>query len=297
MSVSHPILSRLQAGQPVLLSGDPAASLRAHGVSLEGPAALGKLVREDPAAVTEHYHLEITAGVEVLVALTADTIARALEHVGMAFRSAALTGTAVELALEAAELTPRPVVVAGVLGSAEVEAQVVDRIGEELGTHAARLATAGCQLILVRGFSRRGDAGLTRAARRTALQRAVATGLPAWAVIPVEHSGLTPEDDTADDAARKAFEGGAQLVWLEVPSVDVGIVALDRVVGLGRPVGLSLAAGPSEGPDAWARSAKRLLDAGAQGIGGGPGAGSGHLAVLSGLLRETIRESRWPRAV
>ena len=120
MSVSHPILSRLDTGRPLLVSGDPVASLRAHGVQLHGPAALGRLLREHPSTVREHYHNEITAGVDVLCCLTADTIPRALQQIGMPFRAAALTGDAVELALDAVDLTPRPLIVAGVLGNTEV---------------------------------------------------------------------------------------------------------------------------------------------------------------------------------
>ena len=45
----------------------------------------------------------------LLCALTADTLPRALGAIGMPFRAAALTGSAVELALEAIENAPRPI--------------------------------------------------------------------------------------------------------------------------------------------------------------------------------------------
>ncbi len=164
MSVSHPILSRLDTGRPLLVSGDALASVRARGVELHGPTALGRLLREHPSAVREHYHQEISAGVDVLCCLTADTIPRALQQIGMPFRSAALTGDAVELALDVAELTPRPLIVAGVLGNTAVPPVAEDRVGEELGTHAARLAAAGCELILARGFSPALSADVSREA-------------------------------------------------------------------------------------------------------------------------------------
>src|SRR5262249_3075961 len=144
--------SRLDTGRPLLVSGDPSASLRARGIVLHGPAALGRLVREDPDAVREHYHQDILAGVDVLACLTSDTIPRSLQQIGMPFRSAARTGAAVGLAREPAALAPRPLMAAGVLGSTEGPPLAEDGMGEELATHAARLATAGCELILARGF-------------------------------------------------------------------------------------------------------------------------------------------------
>ncbi|MFT3769261.1 MAG: methionine synthase [Minicystis sp.] len=268
------------------------------------PAAVGRLLRENPAAAREHYHQEIAAGVDVLGCLTADTIPRALQQIGMAFRAAALTGCAVDLALDAADLAPRPLIVAGVLGNGEVPPAAEDRIGEELGTHAARLAAAGCELILARGFGLPKDApphhddpALVRIARRAAVVSGAMTQLPTWAVIPVDFGGFTVDREPADECARHAFAEGAQVVVLEIPMVEVGLGWIDRLLdaGLGR-VGFSVAAGGLE-PDDWAREAKRLLDAGVRVIGGGPGTTQRHLSTLSGLLRTNERQSIWPRAV
>lgn len=302
MSASHPILSRLETGRPLLIGGDPIASLRARGVALHTPAALGRLLRENPAAVREHYHQEISAGVDVLCCLTTDTIPRALQQIGMAFRAAALTACAVDLALDAADLTPRPLIVAGVLGNGDVPPAAEDRIGEELGTHAARLATAGCELILTRGFGLPPDApphhddpALVRIARRAAVVSGAVTQLPIWAVIPVDHGGFTLDGESALVSARHAFEEGARVVVFEIPMVEVGLAWHDRLAGDGH-IGFSLASGALE-PDEWARAATRLLDAGVRVIGGGPGTTQRHLAALSGLLRANERQSRWPRAV
>lgn len=304
MSASHPILSRLETGRPLLIGGDPVASLRARGVALSQPAPLGRLLRENPAAAREHYHQDISAGVDVLCCLTADTIPRALQQIGMAFRAAALTGCAVDLALDAADLTPRPLIVAGVLGNGDVPPAAEDRIGEELGTHAARLATAGCELIVARGFGLPSDApphhddpALVRIARRAAVVSAAMTQLPVWAVIPVDLGGFTIDGEAADVCAGHAFDEGARVVVFEIPVVEVGLAWLDRLLGLGTAhLGFSLAAGGLE-PDEWARAAKSLLDAGVQVIGGGPRTTQRHLAALSGLLRANDRQSLWPRAV
>lgn len=64
---------------------------------------------------------------------------------------ALLTSIAVELALDAAGSSDKPVAVAGVLGSEMVAAVQPHRMSQELAEHATRVAIAGCQLILARG--------------------------------------------------------------------------------------------------------------------------------------------------
>ena len=248
---SHPILSRLDTGRPLLVGGDPAASLRARGVQLHGPVPIGRLLREHPTAVREHYHHDITAGVDVLCCVTGDTMPRALQQIGMPFRAAALTGQAVDLALDAAELTPRPLIVAGVLGNTDVPPVPEERLAEELGTHARRLATAGCELILARGFSASAatwpdgsgapsngardvaqDGAYTRLARRTAIASGVMTALPTWAVVGLDWSGFTLDGDAPDACARRAFEDGAGVVLFEIPGVEVGLGWADRLLAV-----------------------------------------------------------------
>jgi methionine synthase I (cobalamin-dependent) len=304
VSASHPILSRLDTGRPLLVSGDPSASLRSRGVELQGPAALGRLLREHPATVREHYHQDILAGVDVLACLTADTLPRALQQIGMPFRSAALTGNAVELALEAADLAPRPLIVAGVLGNTEVAPVAEDRVGEELGTHAARLVAAGCELILARGF---GSAAYARLSRRAASVGSALAQLPTWAVITVDWGGFTVDGKRADEAAQSAFEEGAQVALFEIAGVEVGLGWVDRLLAIGERtqagssnggrhhVGFALAAGNLD-PDAWALETHRLLDAGARVVGGGPGTTQRHLGALVGVLRGQERQSLWPAA-
>jgi methionine synthase I (cobalamin-dependent) len=303
---AHPILSRLDTGRPLLVSGDPAASLRDRGVELHGPAALGRLLREHPAMVREHYNEEIIAGVDVLCCLTGDTIPRALQQIGMPFRAAALTGDAVELALEAADLTPRPLIVAGVLGNTEVPSLAEDRIDEELGDHASRLAAAGCELLLARGFGQ--DEGRQAPSRRAALASAARTQLPTWAVVAVDCSGFTVDGVPADEVALRAFEQGAQVALFEIPSAVVGLGWVDRLLTAcsaghrsthapsSHHLGFALAAGTLD-PDAWAHEVRRLLEAGVRVVGGGQGTTQRHIAALSGLLRGQDRQSRWPPPV
>lgn len=299
MSASHPILSRLETGRPLLVSGDPVASLVADGVHISGPAAIGRMIREQPFAAAEHYHREITSGVDVLVALTADTIPRSLQQIGMPFRSAALTGAAVDVAIEAADGAPRPLIVAGALGTAEIPPMAADRMTEELGMHAARLATAGCELILARGFAGpTTDGHLARLARRAAVVSGAATQLPTWAVITLGDGGFTADGESAEECARAAIDAGAQVVLFEIPQVEVAMAWLDRLEDVAgkAAVGFAPAAGAGT-PEGWAADARRLLDEGVRVLGGGKGTTHRHISALSGLLRGSERQSFWPRAV
>src|SRR5512138_361595 len=145
--MSYAVLApRLRAGRPLVVDADPGASLRAQGMTLGSPGALGALLRHQPESVSAHHASEVASRVDVLSALTADTTPRALAEVGMEHRAAVLTGLAVELAFEAAEEAPKPVAVAGVLGSEMVSPIAPDRHHVELCEHAERLAVAGCEL-------------------------------------------------------------------------------------------------------------------------------------------------------
>src|SRR5262245_25321973 len=131
MSFEH-IRHRLQRGRPLVLDADTGASFRARGLALDTPGALGLLLRERPLDVLEHYRTEVGSRVDVLCALTADTTPRALAEVGMAHRAAMLTSISVELAMDAAQASDKPVAVAGVLGSDMVTPVAADRMLEEL---------------------------------------------------------------------------------------------------------------------------------------------------------------------
>lgn len=312
MTAQHSILSRLATGRPLLLSADPEASFRARGVALKAPASVGRLLREQPNEAAEHYHQEIIAGVDVLCALTADTLPRALGQIGMPFRAAALTGSAVELALEAVDGAPRPIVVAGVLGSSQVSPTAPDRMTEDLAMHATRLAAAGCELLLARGYAQPStEPGLSRLARRAAVVSAAATQLPTWAVIELSEAGATGDGEPIEEAARAAFDAGAQVILMEIPSLACAPALLERArravpglaIGVAPGVGSPTpeASGivvhdPDVEADAWARGAKKLLDSGVRILGGGPGTTARHLAALSALVRGGDRQSFWPRA-
>lgn len=284
MTVSH-VRERLRAGRPLVVAADSSSSLRARGVALDVPGALGLLLRERPADVLEHHRVEVGCRADVLVALTGDTMPRSLAEVGMEHRSAQLTSRAVELALEAAEASPKPVAVAGVLGSEIVSPVAEVRLQEELEEHSARLAAAGCELLIARGQG-------SRLNLMAAVVAAARAELPVWAVI---ERGV----DTAGDPGlfQALHDAGASVALFEVPSVALGVSELQRASAFAQQaelaVGVLLAASQaalpgfpdeSASPEQWASHALDLDVAGARVIGGGAGTTEEHLDALARAL-------------
>jgi len=285
MSFDH-VQQRLLAGRPLVVAADSNASLRARGVALDVPGALGQLLRERPGEVREHYRVEVDCRADVLAALTGDTTPRALAEVGMEHRSAQLTARAVELALDAAESSPKPVAVAGMLGSDMVSPVAAQRLHEELTDHSSRLAAAGCELIIARGQG-------SRLNLMAAVVAGARTDLPTWAV--VERTG---EATTGDAELFRSLEGaGASVVLFEVPSVKLGLEELARtreaLEDAGLVAGILLASSEdalpgfpdlASSPEQWADHALDLDLGGARVIGGGAGTTEGHLRALARAL-------------
>lgn len=286
MSFGH-VKQRLLAGRPLVVAADSNASLRARGVALDVPGALGQLLREHPEEVREHYRVEVACRADVLAALTGDTTPRALAEVGMEHRSAQLTSRAVELALDAAEESAKPVAVAGILGSDMVSPVAATRLHEELSEHAARLAAAGCELLIARGQG-------SRLNLMAAVVAAARTELPTWAVVERTSESSTGSDHELFQSLHGA---GASVVLFEVSSVTLGLEELARTrealedanLVPGILLASSEAALPGFPDDAgsaeqWADHALDLDLGGARVIGGGAGTTESHLRALAQAL-------------
>lgn len=286
MSFNH-VQERLLAGRPLVVAVDSNASLRARGVALDVPGALGQLLRERPTEVREHYRVEVGCRADVLAALTGDTTPRALAEVGMEHRAAQLTARAVELALDAAEESAKPVAVAGMLGSDMVSPVAATRLHEELSEHSARLHAAGCELLIARGQG-------SRLNLMAAVVAATRTELPTWAVVERTAEATAGSDRELFRALRDA---GASAVLFEVPSVTRGVRELeltkDALEEAELAVGILLAASEAALPgfpdttgsaEQWADHALDLDIAGARVIGGGAGTTEDHLRALARAL-------------
>jgi len=284
------IRHRLQTGRPLVVDSDTGASFRARGVELDSPGTLGQMLRERPSEVLAHYRTEVRSRVDVLSALTADTTPRALAEVGMEHRSAQLTRRAVELALEAAAESDRPVAVAGVLGSDMVSPVAADRIHDEFTEHAARLAAAGCELLLARGQG-------SRLGLMAAVVAAARTELPTWAVLEFASGDELTSAGTAVDLVATLAEAGASVILFEVATVDLGLAYLQRFGPAftlhGITPGVLLAASEtsvrgfhdeSSNPERWVERAVDLSQGGARAVGGGAGTTEAHTHSLAQAL-------------
>ena len=296
MSLDH-VIARLVSGRPLVVAADANASLRARGVELDAPGALGVLLRSRPDEVLAHHRVEVACRADVLVALTADTTPRSLAEVGMEHRAAQLTGRAVELALEAAEESPKPIAVAGVLGSDQVSPVAANRLHEELIEHCERLAVAGCEMLIARGQG-------SRVNLMAAVVAAARTDLLTWAVVEARDHDLLLDRQLFESL----HEAGATTVLFELPSVSRGLAELARAKAvldeLGLVSGVLLAASesavpgfadPTLAPKAWADHALDLDSAGARVIGGGAGTTEEHLQALAialGSLHPSIAVRR-----
>lgn len=287
-SIKH----RLAKGRPLVLDADTGASFRARRVELDAPGALGMLLRKHPEEVLRHYRAEVHSRVDVLSALTIDTTPRALAEVGMQHRSAMLTGLAVELAIQAASESPKPVAVAGVLGGERVAPLAADRLHVEYTEHADRLAAAGCELLISRGQG-------SRLGLMAATVAAASTELPTWAVIECLPNGEFITGGAVGPLIEALQDAGASAVLFEVASIDGGIDLLEHARGIinaeGLVSGVLLAASAlsvrgfpdgSSDAEAWAKRSLELDMHGARIIGGGAGTTEGHTEALALALRE-----------
>lgn len=283
------IQHRLHNGRPLAVDSDTAASFRARGVELDSPGALGVMLRERPNEVLAHYRAEVLSRVDVLSALTGDTTPRALAEVGMEHRAAQLTRRAVELALEAAAEGGKAIAVAGVLGSDMVSPVAADRLHGEFTEHAARLAAAGCELLIARGQG-------SRLGLMSAVVAAARTELPTWAVLE-----YTSTDEftcgSAVELAEALAEAGASVVLFEVAQVDLGLRYLEHFREAfaihGMVPGVLLAGSKASvrgfndetsDPEHWVERAVDLSLGGARAIGGGAGTTEAHTRRLAEAL-------------
>jgi 5-methyltetrahydrofolate--homocysteine methyltransferase len=203
-----------------------------------------------------------------------------------------LTGIAVELAIEAASESPKPVAVAGVLGGERVAPLAADRLHFEYAEHADRLAAAGCELLIARGQG-------SRLGLMAATVAAASTELPTWAVIECLPNGEFITGGAVGPLIEALQDAGASAVLFEVASIDSGIELLENARAIvsaeGMVPGVLLAASSlsvrgfpdtSSEPKSWAHRSLELDSHGARVIGGGAGTTETHTDALAAVLRE-----------
>ncbi len=293
MSTSSALLSRLKDGPPLVLGGDPSSSLRLLGARIDGPFAMGRLIREDPDIIAKLYAQNTAAGADVLCALTGETMGPALLPIGMAFRAAALTRRALELAQDAARAASKPTFVAGLIGNPDVRLASTERAAEECSLHAARLLSDGCDVIIARSFgaAEGASAGFERFSRLSALISGSSTRLPTWVLADLEQPSITTDGESIAGLASAACDAGAQALIFSVPSAEIGLAALaqiktSRTLYLGVLVAASSGGPPSPNElQSWAKCVADLSSHGARIVGGGPGTSFEHIRTLALAVR------------
>ena len=283
---------RLHGGRPLLLGGDVAASLRSVGVELPSAGSLGQMVREQGEKVDAHYAVEVSAGVDVLSTLTSDTTPRVLAQVGMAYRAAAITAMAVDRAASATEHATRPIAIAGTLGGGPMSPLGMADLAEDHAIHAARLAAAGCDLVLARGIA-------TRAELMAAVVAASNAELPTWAVVEADADGAVFGEASPVETVRLLEIAGASALFIQAASVEVARDVIERVrrTGTALPLGALLDAGvgciegfPEGGatPERWAEAVLGLMALELRAFGGGHACTHEHTAALARALRRAV---------
>jgi len=279
------IRHRLFEGRPLVVDADPAACLRQRAEALGRTSSCGGagpiVVHQDMSSLREHHLAEIESRVDVLCALTSDTTPRALAELGMEHRAARLTGKAVDLALELAEHSSRPVAVAGVLGSETLSATGRGRFEEEIQEHASRIAVAGAEMTIVQGMGSFKELYF-------AVSAAVSQRQSTWAVL---------DDHLCESDLQGTLHGlraaGAEAIIFEVRSVDEGLKKLAQVAEMESQLVLgtflsaapdALRGYPSSLFSSWVDRVVELIEAGARIVGGGAGTTEAHTRALVARL-------------
>ncbi len=287
------LAARLTEGPPLILDGATGTELERRGVWTGLPLWSAHALVDSPDTV-EAIHLDYArAGVEILTANTFRTQRRALAHGGLAERAGELTELAVALARRALHRAgaATSALVAGSAPTLE-DCYRPDRVPDdaslrrEHAEHAANLARAGVDLILVETMNTRREA-------LAALRAAREVGRPALvSFVCGAGAALLSGEALADAVAAVADEGPlCVLVNCLPPSKVPPCLEVLRDAGLPFGVYANLGEPRADGsldfteacsPQAFADAVESWVAAGAHMVGGCCGTTPAHLeAVVS----------------
>lgn len=318
------LLRRLAGPKVLVLDGAMGTELKRRGIPTPLPAWSSHALRIDPEAVLAIHLDHVRAGADLITANTFRTTRRALAKAGAGNDAAHLTSLAVRLARKAASDTPpprcqvldavsgipasgfsRPVHVLGSLAPLEdcYSPDLVPDAGtlaREHAEHAARLAEAGVDAILVETMNTRREAvAAVRAAR--------ATGLPVLASFVASSRGQLFDGEPLASLVPALLDAGIVALLVNcTPVATTGRVVpeLRRLAG-STPIGAYANIGfphPDEGwefaegtpPAAYARHAAAWIQEGARIVGGCCGTTPEHIAAVRALVDASVSSS--PRA-
>jgi S-methylmethionine-dependent homocysteine/selenocysteine methylase len=297
------IQERLVRGEIVLLDGAMGTELERRGVATPLPLWSAHALLDAPDAVRGIHREYVEAGADVITAATFRATPRTLAKAGLPGESDRLITLALALAREARESAGagRDVWVAGSLAPLEDcyrpdLAPPADVAGLEHAEQAARLARAGCDLILVETMN-------TIAEASAAVRGAKATGLPVLVSFICESADTLLGGEALADAARAMEALRPDGILVNCVPADIATGCLD-VLARATPItrgcfpnagGPDLARGtwnfdPAAGPEWFAGRAREWLGRGAQIVGGCCGTGPEHIRALRSALPPVLLE-------
>ena len=235
----------------------------------------------------------LAAGADVLTANTFRTTPRAFAAAGAEEpeqEAEAATLLAVRLARQAIAASGRRAFVAGSIAPLE-DCYRPDLVPEDAALErehrgqAARLARAGCDLLLVETMNTIREAGV-------ATRAAVASGRPVWTSLVVGPGGRLLSGEPVAEAAQGAVDAGAVALLVNCSSPDDTDAALELLGGLPVPLGAYANAGSPAAaggavirdvidPDEYARRSERWVAAGVRILGSCCGTDARHVAALA----------------
>lgn len=222
------------------------------------------------------------AGVHLLRTNTSDTTPQALGRAGYGYRAAKLSSLAVDLAMEAVEVSGRVIAVAGVLPAMEGSDE---RLRTEQVAHAQRLMAAGCDVIFV-------DAASTLREAVAATAAGAQTNLPVIVALRVSESGNLRDGEGLEIVCGVLAGAGAR-GFIAVPDDPTGeIRATAELATQSRPWGVLHTGAVLMTPSAYAERAAELAQEGATLLGGESGASPEHIRALIAAVPGAERELR-----
>jgi S-methylmethionine-dependent homocysteine/selenocysteine methylase len=298
------VRGRLVRGEVLLLDGAMGTELGRRGVATPLPLWSAEALRTAPDVVQAIHEDYARAGADVLTTATFRTTARSMRRAGRPEEDAAtLTRGAVAAARAARDRagSERDIRIAGAMAPLEdcyrpELAPVAAEAASEHGVHAALLAEAGVDLILVETMN-----SIVEAVE--AVRAAVATGLPVFVSFLARDDRRIWNGDLLEDAVRAvdAIEPDAILINC-VPLAIVG-GCLERMArATRRPIGCYPNAGRPDldggtwiddagaTPERFAAHAGGWLRLGALVVGGCCGTGPEHTRALRASLPPVLLE-------
>ncbi|MFF2011807.1 homocysteine S-methyltransferase family protein [Streptomyces sp. NPDC058195] len=248
------------SARPRILDGGTATGLQAAGFPMVEPWLTSAALRDAAGldALVRIHASFLESGSSVVTANTFRANTRALERMGVPQEQrAAYVRRAVACTLRARDEAGRPdVLVAASVAPVEdcYTPALTPDSGALLAEHrwmAAALADSGADLVLV-------ETQCTRREAVIAVEAAVARGLVPWVSFVVAEDGALPDGVPLRAAARACVEAGARAVSANCLPLAAVAPALERLCGLGVPVGVYPNLEDREALDEWEHSTHTL---------------------------------------